>query len=1148
MAAEDDVENGMEKDFTVVSPKELEDEGLPPDLAARRRIRYFDDEEEAQGAAGPSRPLRRRSSAFSIQSISSVRSGRLVDPSLILPVQYRTLSYTITNADDKAAAGAKDPRDKAAIDVGNLDWHTISAEEVCTRLKTSVQSGLSAAGVKEKAAEFGRNVPSPPPSRLAAKLFGYFFGGFGSILLIGSVLVFVSWKPLGDPPAPANLALGIVLAAVFLIQAAFNAWQDFSSSRVMNSITGMLPEDCNVLRDGSKQTIQASEVVPGDVLFFKAGNKLPADVRFVEVSSDAKFDRSILTGESLPLAAVVDSTEQNYLETKCIGMQGTHCTSGSGVGVVVATGDNTVFGHIAKLTSQPSTSRTTLEKEVLRFVLIIVSLMVAMNIVVIAVWAGYIRHAHPDFMNVATLIVDIVSIAIAFVPEGLPIALTASLTITANIMKKNNILCKSLKTVETLGSVSVLLSDKTGTLTKNQMVVTDCLIGFSTMTAVEAAQEVQVVNEKSEAKSRKQALEQLRIASAVCNAGEFDPTTIHLPLAQRRIIADATDQAILRLSESLGPTTESRGMWRKRFDLAFNSKNKFALRVSSAFSVAAAAMTMGTAENGAFDIEKDMLLMIKGAPDILLPRCTKYVGEDGESHQLDEGIRSSIEATKDAWSSQGKRVLLIARKPLHSDAVKTDPSDNDFEVEAIEHARRDLTLIALVGIVDPPREEVPSVIETLRRAGIRTMMVTGDFKLTAQAIARSCGIITVPDAQVHGVENLPRFPPQDDDAEAKPVSRFSFFSSRLKAPERTVLMPAENKAIVLTGPELITLLPHQWHALTTQYTEVVFSRTTPDQKLRIVKEFQSRRYIVAMTGDGVNDAPSLKQADIGIAPSSGSDIAIEASDMVLLDSFSAIPEAVLYGRVVFDNLKKTIAYLLPAGSFAEFWPVMTSVIFGLPQVLSSFLMIIICCFTDCVTATMLAYEKPEADVMLRPPRDVQHDRLVDWRLLLQAYGLVGILETFSAFAMSYWYLARRGISFGSLWFAFGNNPPPPGMTQADVAHHLTVASSVYFVTLVVMQWFNVMALRTRHLSIFQHPPLFNKLTQNWLLFPALLFALVVGLIFTLVPGLEALGCDNVPVEYWFLPMAFGVGLLGLDELRKMMVRKYPGGFWARIAW
>ncbi|KAJ9606781.1 hypothetical protein H2200_008790 [Cladophialophora chaetospira] len=1132
MAIVDDAESSSEKpaSHSVVAPPSHDDDDLPAALAARRRIRYVEDEEE-EGIAYIGTPLERRVSTYSVHSLSSVRSGqRTVDPSIILPVQYRTLSYDINNL--KAIEHAKTAHEKTAVDVGGLEWHLLTPTEICIRLKTSTETGLSSNAVQEKLTEFGRNVPSPPPSRLLQKLFGYFFGGFGSILLGGGILVFISWKPLGQPPAVANLALGIVLIAVFLIQAAFNAWQDFSSSRVMNSITGMLPEACNVLREGKKQTIQAPEVVPGDILFFKAGDKLPADVRFVDVSTDAKFDRSILTGESLPLAAVTESSEPNYLETRSIGMQGTHCTSGSGVGIVVSTGDNTVFGHIAKLTSTPSTARTNLQKEVLRFVIIIVGLMVTMNIIVVAVWGGFIRQKHHDYINVPTLIVDIVSVAIAFVPEGLPIALTASLTITANIMKKNNILCKSLKTVETLGSVSVLLSDKTGTLTKNQMVCTDILTGFTKMTAAEASRDV--AGEVPEAKSKKTALQQLRVLSAVCNAGEFDPTTLHLPLEQRKIIADATDQAILRLSESLGPVTQSRDMWRKRFDLAFNSKNKFALRVVSAENAAAVAATLSSSEASILSADKDLLLMIKGAPDILLPRCTNYVGEDGEVHTLDDGVRASIESIKDSWSSEGKRVLLLARRPLPADIVLSAPTDNTFESEALKHASGSLTLISLVGIVDPPRDEVPSVIETLRRAGIRTMMVTGDFKLTAQAIARACGIITLPDNQVHTADNLPRFPPQD--------------VTEKKRPKKSNLLPSENKAIVLTGSDLMSLLPHQWHTLTTEYSEIVFSRTTPDQKLRIVREFQSESFVVAMTGDGVNDAPSLKQADIGISPASGSDIAIEASDMVLLGSFSAIPEAVLYGRVVFDNLKKTIAYLLPAGSFSEFWPVMTSVLFGLPQVLSSFLMIVICCFTDCVAATMLAYEKPEANVMLRPPRDIHKDRLVDWKLLLQSYGLIGLLETTCSFAMSFWYLQRKGLPFTQLWFSFGNIPTPPGQTEDDVSAHLTVASSIYFVTLVVMQWFNIMAIRTRHLSIFSHPPILNRKTQNWLLFPAILFALVVALVFTLSPGIAYLGCDKVPVEHWFIPMTFGIGLLSLDELRKMLVRKYPHGFFAKIAW
>jgi sodium/potassium-transporting ATPase subunit alpha len=345
---------------------------------------------------------------------------------------------------------------------------------------------------------------------------------------------------------------------------------------------------------------------------------------------------------------------------------------------------------------------------------------------------------------------------------------------------------------------------------------------------------------------------------------------------------------------------------------------------------------------------------------------------------------------------------------------------------------------------------------------------------------------------------------------------------------------------------MIMLNESQWNQLC-QYDEIVFARTTPEQKLRIVREFQARDEIVGMTGDGVNDAPSLKAADIGIALGSGSDIAIEASDMVLLDSFAAVVEAVRYGRVVFDNLKKTIAYLLPAGSFAEFWPVMTNVLFGLPQILSSFLMIIICCFTDCGAAIALAYEQPEADVLLRRPRNTKKDHLVDWKLILQSYGLMGILETLSSFAMAFWYLERQGIHFSDLILKYGQIPP--GIDPDYLQDKLNKASSIYFINLVVMQWFNLMALRTRRLSIFQHPPLFNKQTQNIYLFPAIIFSLLVANFWLYVPAFHsALDTARIPAIHFFLPVAFGIGILLLDELRKFAVRKWPTGFFARIAW
>lgn len=299
-------------------------------------------------------------------------------------------------------------------DLADLEWHTITTDELVQRLNTSLKDGLSDDQVRDRLQRYGKNAPSPPKTHRLKTILGYLFKGFGSILLVAAVLVFVAWRPLGDPPAQANLALAIVLLAVFFIQAAFNMWQDWSSGRVMASIKDMLPDECLVLRDGVQMTLFASDLVPGDVLLMKAGNKLPADIRIVQASSDVKFDRSILTGtfwtwrrppaapiplemcrstydvslgESVPLNATVDSTDSNYLETKNIGLQGTHCVSGTCTGVVVATGNRTVFGRIATLTNQPKTGMTTLEREILNFVLIICSIMFIMIVLVLILWS-----------------------------------------------------------------------------------------------------------------------------------------------------------------------------------------------------------------------------------------------------------------------------------------------------------------------------------------------------------------------------------------------------------------------------------------------------------------------------------------------------------------------------------------------------------------------------------------------------------------------------------------------------------------------------------------------------------------------------------------------------------------------------------------
>ncbi|KAL3429013.1 hypothetical protein BDV09DRAFT_203411 [Aspergillus tetrazonus] len=1037
------------------------------------------------------RPLPRRDLSLSVHS----GRGRVVVPENVLPITYKTLSIEAEDAVEKHSKEFNRREQEQVKGLAELDHHLLSVDDLQHRFSTSAK-GLQNEQIPHLISKYGKNQPSPPHSRLFQAIMGYVFGGFGSILLGGGVLVFVAWKPLGDPPARANLALAIVLIAVWVIQAAFNGWQDWSSSQVMASITTMLPDQCIAIRSGNPNSLSAADLVPGDIIQVKQGNKLPADVRFIQVSADAKFDRSILTGESEPVPGTVDSTNNNFFETNNIGLQGTYCVSGAALGLVVGTGDQTVFGRIAGLSNGRRTEMTPMQKEILRFVLIIIGFVVAFVLIIVIVWAAYLHKNHPDFINVPTLIVSCVSVGIAFIPEGLPIAISMGLTIAAGIMKKNKILCKSLATVETLGAVSVICSDKTGTLTKNEMCVTDCFSGAEEYPSEQARE--RMIHGRNPGELPNKSISLIRTVGGLCNAAVFDTTTLDRPIHAVKIFGDPTDQAILRLAQTLRPVQELQSQWKKLFEIPFNSKNKYM----------ACVFTSTNQQEAGY-------IFIKGAPDMLLSRCTHAVNRTGQSVMLSLSDRGTIENIKDRWSAQGKRVILLAQKSVPS-AWTNQALD---ERVVLQSTTDSLTFVGLVALVDPPRDKITTVVDTLRKAKIRIMMVTGDYKLTAQAIAVQCGIIRTPPELIHDIKSLGHYN-----------------SAAVRSSD----------AIVVSGPELANLSNEDWDKLCT-YDETVFARTTPEQKLRIVKEFQARNNIVAMTGDGVNDAPSLKAADVGVALGSGSDIAIEAADIVLLDSFAAIVEAVKYGRLVYDNLKKTVIYLLPAGSFSELWPVMTNVILGVPQILSSFLMIIICCLTDCAGAIALSFEKPESDLLLRPPRNPKKDHLVDTKLLGHAYLFIGLYECSLSYVVVFWHMERRGVSFSAMALKYGSWP-----RQYDpdfVVQVANEASSIYFINLVFMQFFNLLAVRTRRLSIFQQPPIFNKETQNLLLFPAMLFALGATFIFCYIPELHrSIDTTAVPVENFFLPIAFGLGLLFLDEAKKYSVRRWPDGIAAKIAW
>ncbi|TDL17671.1 sodium-potassium ATPase [Rickenella mellea] len=1059
--------------------------------------------------------IKRTGTALNRQLHRTLSRRETIEPAVRYPAEFHTLSIHVETkaSSGHSHSGVAEKRKGAVKELANLDWHKISGDEALQRLSVSPKTGLDSAQAQRRLVANGKNAITAAPNRFIWKILGWIFGGFGSLLLTASVVCFIAWKPLGNPnPQASNLALAVVLLIVVFFQALFNAWQDFSTSRVMKSIKGMLPSAVAVLRDGQQVTVPAIDLVTGDLVLVGMGQKIPADLRLLEVSGDLKFDRSILTGESEPVAGRLDKTDDNFLETKNIALQGTHCVSGSGMGLVIQTGDLTVFGRIAKLSSISSSQLTTLQREILRLVVIIASLASAVAIIIVILWAAWLRRKFPSYINVPGLLIDVVSVMVAFIPEGLPVAVTVSLAKVAHTLSKHKVLCKSLSIVETLGSVNVLCSDKTGTLTQNKMTVEDIAV-FDTQFTTSSYRE----SLHSACPDMKENLAQVASVSAICNAAVFEYPTGEK--GEKGISGDATDTAILRFADIMDSADSSRMAWTEVFKMNFNSKTKFMLKLSAlsrhvptgTFPAPIASWDQFTSDS--------YLLTVKGAPEILLPRCDYVVNpQGGPPLPLTSAVRTQLTAVQEQWAAQGRRVLILSKRVIRAEDIpkKVDKSSDEF-AELVNELNYELVIVGLVGLIDPLKPDIIDTVSKCRGAGIRFFVVTGDHPTTAVAIASQAGIIS-------NVKAVHHFSDLDPNMPMGAIKQYDMYSEDTP------------KGIVITGPELQTITQVQMEQLA-QYDEIVFSRTTPEQKLRIVNEFKGRSNIVAMTGDGVNDAPSLKAADIGIAMGDGSDVAREAADMVLMEDFSAIVIALEYGRLVYDNLKKTVLYLLPAGSFSELMPIILNVLIGVPQMLSNIQMILICVATDVLPGLSMCLEKPEFGLLKRKPRDVKKDRLVDWKLLLHAYGFVGVLESLCAMSMSFWYLHRHGVPFSSLALRYGNWP----LLTNDL---LFEAQSVYFFTLIIMQWGNLFATRGRRFSIFQHTP-----ASNWYVFPAAAMALVIGIFFSYIPWFQnVFQTRGIPVEYFFIPLTFGLALLFLDESRKFFVRKYPNGILARLAW
>lgn len=517
---------------------------------------------------------------------------------------------------------------------------------------------------------------------------------------------------------------------------------------------------------------------------------------------------------------------------------------------------------------------TSIQREITRFVLIIVGLTICLAALILFTWVGWLRVDHYAFMNVVDMLDDVMGSVVAFIPEGMPVAVALTLLMIARRMKQANVLPKSLATVEMLGCVEVICSDKTGTLTKNEMQVTT--VGFVDQLLGGSEAKKQLMEKPSAG-----VLSDLHRAALLCNEATFDPLSFDKPVEERATQGNPTDGAVLKFAESANPGTSVRNAYPQVATIPFNSKNKFMITLNEIKELEGKDPTY--------------LAFVKGAPDVLLPKCTQYCSyADNTVHTLDEAAKTRFSELQTRLSRNAERVIMLCQR-TYSPQIKV--GSQGFEQELLERCLADLTIIGFLGIFDPPRPEAADTVASCRKAGIRFFMMTGDFGLTGAAIARQVGIFT---------------------GERDPDNFQTIVAQRggEHPPDRDSL-----QSLLLEGVQISQLEEQDWDVVCL-YQEVVFGRCSPEQKLLIINHLKKRELSTAVTGDGVNDAPALKAADVGVAMVNGSDVALEAADLVLLGNFDAIVDGIRLGRLVFQNLQKVISYLLPAGSWSEIWPVL----------------------------------------------------------------------------------------------------------------------------------------------------------------------------------------------------------------------------------
>ncbi|XP_006802879.1 sodium/potassium-transporting ATPase subunit alpha-3b isoform X1 [Neolamprologus brichardi] len=1009
-------------------------------------------------------------------------------------------SYRVATTQDKDDRSPKKKKG-ATKDMDDLKKevpiteHKMSVEEVCRKFQTDLVQGLTNA----KAAEFllrdGPNALTPPPTTPEwVKFCRQLFGGFSILLWTGAILCFLAYAiqaATEDEPAGDNLYLGIVLTAVVVITGCFSYFQEAKSSKIMESFKNMVPQQALVIREGEKVQINAEEVVAGDLIEVKGGDRIPADIR-VTSAHGCKVDNSSLTGESEPQSRSPDCTHDNPLETRNVAFFSTNCVEGTARGIVICTGDRTVMGRIATLTSGLETGKTPIAVEIEHFIHIITGVAVFLGVTffILAIILGY---------TWLEAVIFLIGIIVANVPEGLLATVTVCLTLTAKRMAKKNCLVKNLEAVETLGSTSTICSDKTGTLTQNRMTVAH-------MWFDNQIHEADTTEDQSGAAFDKSSVTWLSLSrvAALCNRAQFKAGQDSVSILKRDVAGDASESALLKCIElSCGSVRMMRDKNKKVAEIPFNSTNKYQLSVHE---------TEDPNDNR-------YLLVMKGAPERILDRCSTIMLQ-GKEQPMDEEMKEAFQNAYMELGGLGERVLGFCHLLLPEDQY---PKGFAFDTDDVNFQTDNLCFVGLMSMIDPPRAAVPDAVGKCRSAGIKVIMVTGDHPITAKAIAKGVGIISEGNETVEDI------------------------AARLNIPVSQV-NPRDAKACVIHGSDLKDLSQDQMDDILRNHTEIVFARTSPQQKLIIVEGCQRLGAIVAVTGDGVNDSPALKKADIGVAMGiSGSDVSKQAADMILLDdNFASIVTGVEEGRLIFDNLKKSIAYTLTS-NIPEITPFLFFIIVNIPLPLGTITILCIDLGTDMVPAISLAYEAAESDIMKRQPRNPSRDKLVNERLISIAYGQIGMIQALGGFFSYFVILAENGFLPSQLvgirlnWDDRSLNDLEDSYGQQWTYEQRKIVEftchTAFFVSIVVVQWADLIICKTRRNSVFQQG------MKNKILIFGLFEETALAAFLSYCPGMDvALRMYPLKPTWWFCAFPYSFLIFVYDEARKLILRRNPGGW------